>query len=278
MVETSSGRVRASRFPTHLGAAVDGSLPGPRSRCRCMPPRGRSVVEAGRHRAGSPRDLCPERRTRPSPEVIIRRTRSLPRSDTTKLGRFPLTTAVRTLLDLGSVVDEDRLEAALESAYRRGLTDPERAQRRLRTYATRGSRGAAALKRILAARGNAEPAGSVLEVKFIRLARGGHLPPFERQWRVLDGDGLVGCIDFAYPDLRLGVEVGGKGSHTGPAAEERDSRRHNRLTAQGWRMLYFGWSDVVNRPEHVLHVVRSEHARLRHAGGLHESQARDARA
>jgi very-short-patch-repair endonuclease len=151
-------------------------------------------------------------------------------------------------------------------------------QRRLRTYATRGSRGAAALKRILAARGNAEPAGSVLEVKFIRLARGGHLPPFERQWRVLDGDGLVGCIDFAYPDLRLGVEVGGKGSHTGPAAEERDSRRHNRLTAQGWRMLYFGWSDVVNRPEHVLHVVRSEHARLRHAGGLHESQARDARA
>lgn len=74
----------------------------------------------------------PNDRTRPSPEVIIRRTRSLPRSDTTKLGRFPLTTAVRTLLDLGSVVDEDQLEAAFESAYRRGLTDPDRAQRRLR--------------------------------------------------------------------------------------------------------------------------------------------------
>jgi very-short-patch-repair endonuclease len=126
------------------------------------------------------------------------------------------------------------------------------------------------LKKVLAARGSAEPAGSVLEVKFIHLARRGHLPPFERQWRVFDTDGLAGRIDFAYPDLRLGVEVGGKGSHTGPAAEERDSRRHNRLTAQGWRMLYFGWSDVVSRPEYVLHVVRSEHARLRHAGSLLE--------
>jgi very-short-patch-repair endonuclease len=182
---------------------------------------------------------------------------------------------VRTLLDLGSVVDEGRLEAAFESAYRRGLTDPERVRRRLLTGGTRGSPGPAALKRILAARGNAEPAGSVLEVKFIRLARRGHLPPFECQWRVSDGDGLAGRIDFACPDLRLGVEVGGKGSHTGPAAEERDSRRHNRLTAQGWRMLYFGWSDVVNRPEHVLHVVRSEHSRLRRAGTLHERQARD---
>ena len=220
----------------------------------------------------------PNDRTRPSHEVIVRRTRSLPRSDTTKLGRFPLTTVVRTLLDLGSVVDEDRLEAAFESAYRRGLTDPERAKRRVRTCGTRGNPGPAALTRILVARGNAEPAGSVLEVKFIRLARRGHLPPFERQWRVLDREGLAGRIDFAYADLRLGVEVGGKGSHTGPAAEERDSRRHNRLTAQGWRVLYFGWSDVVNRPEHVLHVVRSEHARLRHAYSLHEHQAGDSQA
>jgi hypothetical protein len=37
----------------------------------------------------------------------------------------------------------------------------------------------------------------------------------------------------------MGVEVGGKGSHTGPVAEERDSRRHNRLTSLGWHLLYF---------------------------------------
>jgi very-short-patch-repair endonuclease len=275
MVKPSSGCLRAPRFLAHLGAAVNGCLPGPRTRCRCKPSRGCSTMEAGRYRAGSHRDLCPERPDAAEPRSHHPTTRSLPRSDTTKLGRFPLTTVVRTLLDLGSVVDEDRLEAAFESAYRRGLTDPERAQRRLRTCGTRGSPGPAALKRILAARGNAEPAGSILEVKFIRLARRGHLPPFERQWRVLDGDGLAGRIDFAYPGLRLGLEVGGKRSHTGPAAEEADSRRHNRLTAQGWRMLYFGWRDVVNRPEHVLHVVRSERARLRHASSLHEHQGRD---
>jgi very-short-patch-repair endonuclease len=108
-------------------------------------------------------------------------------------------------------------------------------------------------------------------VKFIRLARRGRLPPFERQLRVLDRNGVAGRIDFAYPDLLLGVEVGGKGSHTGPAAEERDSRRHNRLTALGWEMLYFAWNDVVKRPDYVLQAVRSEHARLHRASTLFEA-------
>ncbi len=76
----------------------------------------------------------------------------MPRSDTTRLGMFPLTTVIRTLLDLGSVVDEEQLEAAFESAYRRGLTDPERARRRLRSRGTRGNLGPAALKKVLAAR------------------------------------------------------------------------------------------------------------------------------
>ena len=122
----------------------------------------------------------------------------------------------------------------------------------------RGRKGPATLRRILELRGHEAPAGSTLEVKYVRLARRGRLPRETRQWRVLDGNGFVARIDFAYPDLLLGIEVGGKGAHVGPAAEQRDSLRHNRLTALGWRMLYFSWDDVVNRSDYVLRCVRTE--------------------
>jgi very-short-patch-repair endonuclease len=190
--------------------------------------------------------------------VVFSRTTSLLASDVTRFGKLPLTTATRTLIDLGSVMTEEQVEIAFESAYRRGLTDPARARRRLEDLRLGGRRGPATLRRILELRGDEAPAGSTLEVKYVRLARRGDLPRETRQWRVLDRDGIVARIDFAYPDILLGIEVGGKGAHVGPAAEQRDSRRHNRLTALGWRMLYFGWDDVVNRSDYVIRSVRSE--------------------
>ena len=190
--------------------------------------------------------------------VILSRTTSLATSDVTRFGKLAATTATRTLIDLGSVMTEEQVEIAFECAYRRGLTDPTRARRRLEDLRLRGRKGPATLRRILELRGDEAPAGSTLEVKYVRLARRGRLPRETRQWRVLDGNGFVARIDFAYPDLLLGIEVGGKGAHVGPAAEQRDSLRHNRLTALGWRMLYFSWDDVVNRSDYVLRCVRTE--------------------
>jgi hypothetical protein len=184
MVKTPSRRVWAAGLPTNLAAAVDGRLPCPRSQYGCVSSCRRGIVVARRHRAGARRGLRPQRPDA-GPEIILCRTWSLPKSDRTMLGRFPLTT-VTVLIDLGAVVDEELLEIAFECAYRRGLTDPQRAWRRLRSCAGRGSRGPAQLRKILDVRGTSQPAGSVLEVKFIRLTRRGHLPPFERQWKVFD--------------------------------------------------------------------------------------------
>jgi very-short-patch-repair endonuclease len=157
---------------------------------------------------------------------------------------------------------EEQVEIAFECAYRRGLTDPTRARRRLEDLRLRGRKGPATLRRILELRGEDAPAGSTLEVKYVRLARRAGFPRETRQWRVVDGNEIVARIDFAYPEHHLGIEVGGKGAHMGPAAEERDSRRHNRLTALGWRVLYFSWDDVVNRSDYVIRCVRSELATL----------------
>ncbi|MFP5352548.1 MAG: endonuclease domain-containing protein [Actinomycetota bacterium] len=65
-------------------------------------------------------------------------------------------------------------------------------------------------------------------------------------------------MDFAFPTLLLGIEVGGRDAHSGPAAEQRDSRRHNELTQLGWRILYFTWDDVDHRIDYVIACIEEE--------------------
>jgi hypothetical protein len=50
----------------------------------------------------------------------------LPSSDVTRVGSIPTTTAIRTLLEAGSVLSQKRLEEALDSALRQRLTSVER--------------------------------------------------------------------------------------------------------------------------------------------------------
>ena len=65
-------------------------------------------------------------------------------------------------------------------------------------------------------------------------------------------------IDFAFPHARVGVEVGGREFHSGLAAEQRDSTRHNELTLLGWRLLYFTWDDVERRLDYVVNSIERE--------------------
>ena len=83
------------------------------------------------------------------------------------------------------------------------------------------------------------------------------LPPPELQLRVHDErGGLVARVDFAWPQARLVVEVDGFAYHSSREDVRKDHARAVRLTLLGWRVLRFGWEDVVGRPEHVIAVVR----------------------
>src|SRR2546421_2829702 len=64
---------------------------------------------------------APSRRIR-SDLFTLHRTRRLPACDRSWIGPLPVTEVSRTLLDLGAVCDRDVVEAALETALRRGQT------------------------------------------------------------------------------------------------------------------------------------------------------------
>lgn len=193
-----------------------------------------------------------------SPGVNVHRTRALPDCDRTNVGAIPVTNASRTLLDLGAVCDEEVVEIALECALRRGMTSIPRLRWRLEEVGGKGRPGSAVLRRLIDLRDpKARPPQSVLEVRFLRRIRRSGLPPPVRQLEVATGSGRR-FLDFAWPHARLAVEVGGRGSHSGPAAEQRDSKRHNELTSLGWRVLYFTWDDVEHRIEYVVACIERE--------------------
>ena len=108
------------------------------------------------------------------------------------------------------------------------------------------------MRRLLAQRSPGEAVlDSTLETRFLRLLRGARLPLPEPGYEVGPYR-----LDFAYPEIRLGIELDGYAFHSSKVAWERDLRRQNELLALGWILLRFTWTDVTQRGEAVIAEIR----------------------
>ncbi len=142
------------------------------------------------------------------------------------------TGVVRTLLDLATVLDEDALEAAIDSARRLHGT----------SLAALNARDPAGRLRRVLQRFDSTPAESLLEVKVARLVRTAKLPPPVTQlWVTIFGRRYR--LDFAWPEQRLALECDGRAFHE----FERDRQRLRDLAAAGWTVLPVTWRDVHER-------------------------------
>lgn len=203
----------------------------------------------------------------PTPEITVPGTRRPmlhgPRVHRTDLlhpidvftrARIPVTTPARTLLDLGSVVSSLVVEPALEDALMRRLVTFHLLASTLQRLGGSGRRGAAILRALVEERDPASaPTQSVLEDRLFQVLRRAGLPDPVRQYRVA---GVV--LDGAYPHLRLGLEADSRIWHGGRLDVQRNSDKHNRLVAHGWRVLRFTWFDVTRQPGQVVAAVKGE--------------------
>lgn len=184
--------------------------------------------------------------------VIIHRSTQLPKSDVRTRNSLPVTTPERTLVDLAGVVSEGRLDEALDSALFKGLTTFARVVRRADDL-PRGTRGLRTIKRVLAERDpNHAPRESIFETRFYRVLCRSRLPDPVPQYRVYDAGGLIGRIDLAYPQRKVGVEAYSLRWHGPRLRAKRDWARHNRLSVLGWRMLYETFEDLNENPGDIL--------------------------
>jgi very-short-patch-repair endonuclease len=172
---------------------------------------------------------------------------SLLPDDVTRHDDLPVTTVTRTLADLGATEPLAVVERATEWALRNQLAsivDLQGVGERLQT------KGGRALKAVLAARPPGSPATeSDAETLFVQLVRAAGLPaPVRQLWVVLRGRRYR--LDFAWPVLRLAVEIDGAAVH-GPADLSRDLRRQNRIILDRWMILRFMWAMLTRSSREV---------------------------
>jgi len=186
--------------------------------------------------------------------ATVHTTRSVAALDVVTVNGFRCASATRTILDLaGAGSTPRRLEAAIDSAVRLGLSAPLVLERRLGELRGRGRRGARLVDRLLVDSGGE----SVLERRFLELMRRGGLPrPLTQAVQRRDGR-HVARVDFLFAEHGIVVEVTGRLGHSTPSDRACDAQRRNELTDLGLKLYEFTWSQVTERPMDVLASMRS---------------------
>lgn len=181
------------------------------------------------------------------PGMRIHRRPNLRPSDVGLRDGIPVTTPVRTLIDLARFLDTARIERAINEADRLDLVDPETLHAALDTYP--GHRGVGRLRVILGHR-TFRLTDSELERRFLPQAKKAGLPmPLTRQ----HVNGFR--VDFYWPDLGLVVETDGLRYHRTPAQQARDRLRDQTHTAAGLVPLRFTHAQVRFEAKHVLETL-----------------------
>jgi hypothetical protein len=190
--------------------------------------------------------------------VVVRRTTRLDPSDSTLVGPIPVTSRARTLLDLVSVVPQ-LVEGALDGAlHQRRVSLPT--MERLLDRAGPRHPGYRVLAPLVAARvAGRRPTESELEDDLLALMRRFGLPEPVPQYPYRGRR-----IDFAYPELVLGIEANSVMAHAAKEDVQRNAEKANDLLE--WWVLYFTYDDVHGSPAAV--ARRIEDAILRRRAAL----------
>ncbi len=169
----------------------------------------------------------------------------------TTIGPIPVTTRLRTLVDLGAVARPFLVSRALEQWLReRHVTVPQ-VRAILDEVARRGRGGAGVLRTVLDTRAlRLDASDSEPEVTLAEALQARGAPPPVYHYLVRVGHETFE-IDFAYPEAMLLIEVDGYGPHTTPEAFEEDRRRQNLLVDKGYMVRRYTRNRVIRRADAV---------------------------
>ena len=179
----------------------------------------------------------------------------LPPLDCEEVDGVPVTSPTRTIVDLAVTESPVRLTAALDGALRDRQTTETFLLERIASLRGKGRYG---IPKLLSVIEGAEP------------SRGGHSWPERRFLELVAAAGLptplaqtvlshVGKrqirVDMYFPGSPIVVEVMGFRYHRTPMQLQQDAVRLNRLQMDGYVVLQFTYSDIVERPTEVVRLV-----------------------
>jgi len=172
---------------------------------------------------------------------------------------IPVTSVVRTMIDIATKLDRAGLERAINEADRLDLIDPETLLGALEAHP--GKQGVGPLKGLLGERAF-RLTDSELERCFLGLVAEVGVPT------PVTGMRLNGFkVDFYWPHLALVVETDGLRYHRTPAQQTRDRRRDQAHTAAGMTPLRFTHAQVRFEGRYVRETLLAVVRRLEGAPG-----------
>ena len=193
--------------------------------------------------------IVPTTAGHPKRDGIIVHRQHLPASHVTVHRGIPVTTPIRTLLDLASVLSLNALARAFEQAQ--VLLHLPPAPLAAEVISRPRQRGNAKLRRILERAVDPADVRSVLELRFLRMCASYAIPRPEVNVRIGPW-----TPDFFWPDHGLVVETDGYEFHRTAAARRRDALKDEYLRAAGLTVIRLTWADVAERTGQTATRVR----------------------
>ena len=229
-VESYEALALAVQFHTAPDGALGGPTAGRLRGMRQMPSRRLYVVSA--------------RRTRTKLPAWVAKTETSwidPHLDVVIVGDvFRVLRPEVMLLTLAELFNDFRFERAAEDAWHLDLVTPDTASAWLAGVRRQGRSGIARMERWLAKTGaRARPSQSGFELDVLDTLRAVGLPEPERQHPVTLTSGEVVHLDFAWPDVTLGVEPGHSWWHNGDLGVQADQARDLACGEVGWHVIRF---------------------------------------
>ncbi|MGY1802136.1 DUF559 domain-containing protein [Blastococcus sp. SYSU D00922] len=175
----------------------------------------------------------------------------LPDDDVTTIGRNRCTRALRTALDIARCEPLTEAVVAVDVLLAGAIVG----RSELAEAAAAGHGSSRGLRRMREAVALADGRAESQPESRLRVLLALAGVPAVPQHTVRDASGeFIARVDLAYPDRRIAIEYDGAW-HGEPGQLSRDRRRHNRLVAAGWTVVYVTAADMHDPEALVARIV-----------------------
>jgi len=181
------------------------------------------------------------------PGIRIHRSRIRPDERTSRQG-IPLTSAARTILDLGATLDRSTLEQVVAEAHRRHMASADDLLAVIARHPRRS--GTRVLRELLNADRSPAFVRSRAEGRLLALLRRARLPEPETNAKLGAFE-----IDLLWRDQRIATEVDGGPFHTALPDRRRDQAKDAELLRAGYKILRLGWHQITEEPEATVALI-----------------------
>ena len=203
-------------------------------------------------------EVVTRRHQRPKRSTFtVHESKDLLASDIVDVDGIPVTTAVRTVVDLGASAPPWLVERCLDSALRRELFTAWQVRCFIARVARPGRNGVGTIRPLIEERiAWASLTESDLEDLFRAVVSHLPYPMPDPQFKLFEPDGeFVGRFDFVYPTRMALIETDSEGWHMDPVSFQRDRDKQNRAHALGWTVYRFTWRQLVDDPASVRRII-----------------------